>query len=339
MGWSGILGRRGGWAAGGAAVSGALLTAAALLWPAAGPAAAGSGPGAGGTFTYDGLRYAATGLIVRPYPGPRSDSGTYWIVSYSITDTTVMPGAAPTAQVPVLFGPGGAEIAADGALGGAAPGVVNPGITWSSYEVFNVPAGASPAAYTLGFVPFQIVGGQYFAGAPLSMALPPSASATVRTPVGATYDLQNVFGSSGHPTSEQALTIGQVVETNAVAPDLTASSFDPTTSVWVVDFTLANTSSGDIGLSAGDFALDLGGEDEIAPADVPSLPGFVQPTGLQNPGGVTVPTGGTFAGSLLFEIPAGTPVGSPQLQFSANGQTRIVSLSPCAAGSCPPVLG
>ena len=303
--------------------------------PAAAPAAA----PAGGSFTYQGLDYAATGLVLRPYPGDQNNSGTYWIVSYSITDTASTPIAVPAAQALVLFGPGGTQIAADTPLDGAAPTTLNPGITFTSYEVFNVPAAASPASYTLGFIPYQVVGSQYYAAAPLSMALPPSGSTTLKTPVNTSYDLQNMFSDATEPTSDQRLTLGEVLQTNAVAPDLTAASFDPTTSFWVVDFTIANKTSGDISVAASDFALDFDREQSLAPADVASLPGFVQPTGLQNAAGVTVPTGTSFSGSLLFEVPAGTPTENPQLQFSAHGETRIVSLTPCQTGSCPPVLG
>jgi len=313
-------------------------TSASAAAPAS-PAADPSAPPAGGSFTYQGLKYTATGLVARPYPGEQTNSGTYWIVSYSITDTSSTPIAVPAAQALVLFGPGGSQIAADGALGGAAPTTINPGITFTSDDVFNVPASASPAAYRLGFIPYQVVGGQYYSAPAESMALPPDAASTVKTAVNDVYDLQDMFTSSKVLTSEQTLTIADVVRTNAVAPDLSAASFNPATSFWIVDFTLANTTSGDISVAASDFALDFGGEDTIAPDDIASLPGFVPPTGLQNPGGVTVPTGATFSGSLLFVLPAGTPTQNPQLQFSADGQTRIGSLTPCAAGACPPVLG
>jgi hypothetical protein len=81
------------------------------------------------------------------------------------------------------------------------------------------------------------------------------------------------------------------------------------------------------------------GEDTIAPLDIPQLPGYIPATGLWTQGGVNVPGGATFTGSLLFPLPAGTPTADPQLQFFANGQTRIVSLAPCRSGACPPVLG
>jgi len=306
-------------------------TTSAAPDPAAAPA--------GTSFTHNGLQYAAVGLVARPYPGDQTDSGTYWIIEYTITDVSSTPISVPAAQALVLLGPDGSEIAADGALGGAAPTVLNPGITFTSHDVFNVPSSASPASYALGFVPYQVVGSQYYAAKPLTMRLPGSSSSTTKVPVDATYDLQNMFSNAQEPTSEQTLTIADVVKTNAVAPDLTAASFKPDTSFWIVDFTLANTTSGDISLAAGDFTLDFDGENAIAPSKVSSLPGYAQPTGLQNATGVTVPTGRTFRGSLLFPIPAGTPTDNPELQLSAGGQTRIVSLTPCAADACPPVLG
>ncbi len=301
--------------------------------PATPPAPAGS------TFTYDGLKYAATGLVARAYPGDQTNSGTDWIVGYSITDTSPTPIAVPATQLPVLFGSDGAQISADAALSGTAPSVINPGITFSSYEVFNVPSSASPADYDLGFAPTQIVGSQYYFGQPLKMALPADSGSTVKTPVNASYDLENVFGNSRNLTSEQVLTITDTVMSNAIAPDRTAPSYRPNTRFLIVDFTLKNTTSGDISINAGDFALNLDNEDTVTPYDVPSLPGYVQPTGLEAQGGVMVLTGTTFSGSLLFDLPAGTPTANPQLQFSANGQTRVVSLSPCVSGACPPVLG
>lgn len=313
-------------------------TAVPLDAPASDPAPAAP---SGTSFTYDGLRYEATGLVARPYPGDQNNSGTYWIVSYSITDTSSTPVALPASEVPVLFGPGGQQIAADGTLSGTAPSVVNPGITFSSYEVFNVPSSALPSDYALGFTPTQTVGGQSYFGTPLKMSLPPNSSSTDKTPVGAAYDLENVFSNASLHilTSEQVLTIADTVQTTAIAPDLTAPSFQPSTSFLIVNFTLKNTTSGDINIDATDFTLDYNGEESIAPYNVSYLPGYVQATGLHAQGGVTVLTGSTFSGSLLFEIPAGTPPTNPQLQFSANGQTRVVSLLPCMQGACPPVLG
>ncbi len=291
------------------------------------------------SFTYNGLQYSATGLVARPYPGDQTDSGTDWIVSYSITNTSSMPIPVPAMQVPLLFGSGGAQISANSSLSGTTPSVINPGITFSSYEVFNVPSSASPADYDLGITPTQVVGSQYYFGQPLKTALPPDGGTTEKTPVNASYDLENVFGNSHNLTSEQVLTIEDTVLTNAIAPDLTAPSYKPGTSFLIVDFTLKNTTSGDISINAEDFSLNLNDEDTIAPYNVSDLPGHIQPTGLETQGGVTVLTGSTFTGGLLFELPAGTPTANPQLQFSANGQTRVVSLSPCASGACPPVLG
>ena|GEM_PF-1740949 len=296
---------------------------------------------AGSAFTYNGLRYETTGLVARPYPGDQNNSGTYWIVSYSITDTSSTPFSVPASEVPVLFGPNGSQIAADSTLGGTAPSVVNPGITFSTYEVFNVPSSAVPSDYALGFAPTQTVGSQSYFGTPLKMSLPPNSSSTDKTPVGASYDLENVFSNANthNLTSEQVLTITDTMHTTAIAPDLTKPSFKPDTSFLIVNFTLKNTTSGDINIAASDFTLDYNCEMSITPYNISYLPGYVQATGLQAQGGVTVLTGSTFSGSLLFEIPAGTPTTNPQLQFSANGQTRVVTLTPCQSGACPPVLG
>lgn len=293
-----------------------------------------------GSFAYHGLRYATTGLVVRPYPGGQSGSGTYWILSYSVTDISTTPVALPASEVPVLFGPHGSQTAADRTLSASPPTAVNPGITLSSYEVFNVPSSAVPADYALGFAPTQTVNGQAYFATPLTMALPPDSGTTDHTPVHASYDLENLFTNpnSSHPTSEQVLTITDTVQTTAIAPDLTAPSFRPDTTFLIVNFTLKNTTSGDISIAAGDFTLADNGETAIRPYNVSDLPGYVQATGLQAQSGVTVLTGSTFTGSLLFEIPAGTPRTNPRLQFSANGQTRVVSLSPCQT-ACPPVLG
>ncbi len=310
------------------------------------PLAAGaSGPvlptAAARSFTYRGLRYEATGLESRSYPGVHNSSGTYWIVSYSITNTSSTPVSIPASEVPVLLGPNGSQIAADTKLSGIAPSVVNPGITYSGYRVFNVPTAALPSGYALGFAPTHTVGGQSYFGMPLKTALPPNAAATDRTPVNATYDLENVFSNPSihNLTSEQVLTITDTVQTTAIAPDLTHPSFAPDASFLIVDFTLKNTTSGDINVASGDFTLNYNGEVSIAPYPIRYLPGYVQATGLQAQRGVTVLTGQTFTGSLLFEIPPGTPTTNPQLQFSANNQTRVVSLSPCRSGACPPVLG
>jgi len=78
-------------------------------------------PPAGTSFTYNGLKYAAGGLVVRPYPGEQTDSGTYWIVEYTITDVSSTPISLPAAQALVLFGPNASQIAADAALSGTAP--------------------------------------------------------------------------------------------------------------------------------------------------------------------------------------------------------------------------
>ncbi len=300
----------------------------------AGSAAASSSASAvgGGSFTYEGLQYSATGLVAREYPGQQASSGVYWIVSYSITNTGIVPVDVPQAQPAlVLFGPGGAQLAPDTALSGVAPGTVNPGISFTSYDVFDVPSSAVPAAYGLGFDTYQVVSGQFTTTA-VSASLPAASSSTLRTTVGSSYAIQDVWN-----TAIQKLGIDQVVQTTAIVPDLTPQSFNPTTSFWIVDFDVNNPGPGDIAFNAGDFALNFGGSLSLAPSSVASLPGYVPATSLAQ--GVTVTAGNDFSGALLFAVPAGTPISNPALALSINGQTRIVSVDPCNAGVCPPIQG
>jgi len=292
-----------------------------------------SGPaGAGAGFAYQGVQYTANSLQIRTYPGNGNISGAYWIVSYSMTNTGSAPVNVPQQQPSlVLFGPQGVQLSPESTLGGSAPGVLNPGITFSSYLVFEVPAGALPSAYSMGFDTYQVVGGQ-FTTTPLSAPLPTSGATETDTAVSATYSLNNLWNSG-----LQQLTIGRVVQTTEVVPSLTASSFDPTTSFWVVDFGVTNPGPGNITFSANNFALNFNNDLSIAPDAVGSLPGYVAPSSLTASGTVTLPAGQTFSGSLLFVVPAGTPTTNPALSVTVGAQTRIISLQPCTGGVCPPV--
>ena len=289
----------------------------------------------GGSFSYQGLTYAATGLVARTDPTAAAGSGVYWIVEYSITNDSTAPVDVPTAQPTLgLFGPGGVQLSADTNLSGPAPGTVNPGITFSSYDVFQVPADAEPAAYSLGFDTYQVAGGQ-FTTTPMSAALPQNTSTVFSTNIGATYALQNLWNSA-----VQKLTIASVTQTTSIVPSVTASSFDPNTTFWIVDFDVANPGPGDITFNQGAFALEFNDSLSIAPTALPSgLPGYVPATSLSASGGILVPAGQTFSGALLFALPVGTPTANPGLSLTVNGQTRIVSLSPCTAGVCPAVQG
>jgi len=288
----------------------------------------------GGSFAYEGLKYSAAGLQMREYPGQQNTSGAYWIVSYAITNTSAAPvDVATTQPALVLFGPGGVQLAPDSGNSGPGATTLNPGITYSSYDVFNVPTTAVPSAYSLGFNTYQVVNGQ-FTTSPVSASLAPSSSTTVQTPVGSTYSLQNVWNGA-----IQTLSIGQVVQSTAIVPELTPPSFDPTTSFWIVDFDITNPGPDSISFSASDFALDFNGGLSIPAAAVASLPGYVPATSLTSPGGVTVTEGNTFSGGLLFDVPANTPTANPGLALSVNGNTRVVSLQACNAGVCPPVQG
>jgi hypothetical protein len=286
---------------------------------------------AGGSFDYQGLHYAVTGLVVRNYPGPQSTSGSYWIVSYSITNTGTQPVNVPQQQPTlVLLGPGGVQLQASSNLSGPTPTVINPGITFSSYLVFNVPTGAVPAQYGLGFNTYQVVGSQFIT-TPLSAPLPSSSSSEVSTPVGSTYALTNLWNAG-----TQKISIDRVVQTTAVAPDLSPGSFNPSTTFWIVDFDVLNPGPANISFSASNFALTFGSY-SILPLPIVSLPGYVLPSNLTQPGGVTLGPGDTFSGSLVFAVPANVAAGSPALQINVNGQLRIISLQPCSSGPCPPV--
>lgn len=291
------------------------------------------GQATAGSFTYQGLEYAATALSVRTYPGAQASAGPYWILSYSITNTSKQPVNVPQQQPALgLFGPGGAQLAPTASLGGPAPGVINPGTTFSSYLVFAVPVGALPSAYSFGFDTYQVVGGQ-FTTTPVSAPLGTPSSTQVQTPISATYSLNGVWNSG-----LQQVTIGKLIQTSAIVPDLSPASFDPSTSFWVLDFSVTNPGPGNVTLAAGNFALNFNDALSISADAVGALPGYVAPSSLDSGGSVTLPAGQTFSGSLLFVIPAGTPTTNPGLQLTVGQQTRIISLSPCTAGNCPPVL-
>ena len=288
---------------------------------------------AGAAFTYQGVRYTASSLQIRTLPGDSTTSGTYWIVSYSLTNTGTAPVNVPQQQPSlVLFGPKGVQLSPDSGLSGSAPGILNPGITFSSYLVFDVPAGALPSSYALGFDTYSVVGGQ-FSTTPVSAPLPTSGSTETDTAVSATYSVNDLWNSG-----LQQVTIGRVVRTTGMAPSLSASSFDPTTSFWIVDFAVANPGPGNISFSASNFALNFNNSLAIAPSTVGALPGYVTPSSLTTSGTVTLPAGQTFSGSLLFAIPAGTPTTNPGLSLTVGSQTRIISLQPCTGGVCPPIV-
>ncbi len=294
-----------------------------------GTAANGTG-GAG--FTYQGMRYTADGLQVRSYPGGGNVSGNYWIVSYSMTNTSDAPVDVPQQQPALaLFGPQGVQLSPEVSLGGPVAGILNPGITFSSYMVFEVPSGAVPSAYSLGFDTYQIVGGQ-FTTTPLATPLPVSNATQVATDVSATYSLDHMWNAG-----LQELTIGRVVQTTEIVPGTAAADFNPATSFWIVDFGVTNPGPEDISFTAGDFALDFNNDLTIGPDSVGPLPGYVTPSGLTASGSVLVPAGQTFSGSLLFVVPASTPTTNPGLALTVAGQTRIISLQPCSSGVCPPV--
>ena len=288
--------------------------------------------GTTGGFVYQGLRYAPTALSIRTFPGAGNTSGAYWIVSYSIANTGTTPVDVPQQEPALgLFGPGGVQLSPDAALGGPAPATVNPGITFSSYLVFEVPAGAVSAAYSLGFNTYQVVGGQ-FTTTPLSAPLSVSGATEVQTPVGATYSLNNVWNSG-----LQQVSIGKVIQTTEIVPDLSAGSFNPATTFWVVDFSVTNPGPGNIGFSNANFALNFNNALSLAPASIGSLPGYVAASSLTAGSGVNLPAGATFSGSLLFAVAAGTPTTNAGLSLTVGGQTRIISLQPCTGGTCPPV--
>ena len=291
-------------------------------------------PGSAGaaSFTYQGMTYRATGLQVRSYPGHHHTSGVYWIVSYSVTNTTTAPVDVATTQPPLgLLGPGGQQLLPQVSLGGPAPQSVNPGITFSSYMVVPVPSGALPSAYGLGFDTYRVVNTN-FQTQPVSAALPVSQSTTTSTPVSATYAVTNLWNRS-----VQDITIGQVVQTTAILPNTSSSSFDPGTTLWIVNFSISNPNLTSISFTSSNFALNFGGELDIAPLAVASVPGYFAQTDLSQPGGVLLASDQSFSGALAFAVPRGTPISSPSLSIRINGQQRLISLTPCTGNICPPI--
>ncbi len=291
-------------------------------------------PGANGAgaFTYQGLTYRATALQVRSYPGHQHTSGVYWVVSYGVTNTTAAPVDVATTQPPLgLLGPGGQQLLPEVSLGGPAPQVINPGITFSSYMVVPVPSGALPSAYGLGFDTYHVVN-TTFETQPVSASLPVSQSETMTTPVSATYAITDVWNRS-----IQNVTIGQVVQTTSVLPNTSSSSFDPGTTLWIVNFSISNPNLTSVSFSSTNFALNLGGELDIPPLSVASIPGYFGPTDLSQPGGVLLASDQSFSGALAFAVPQGTPTGSPSLSIRVNGQQRLISLTPCSGNVCPPI--
>jgi hypothetical protein len=299
------------------------------------------------SFVFQGVRYAVTGLQERAYTGVQSTSGEYWIVSYELTNTTDTAVDIPATQPGlVLLGPRGAQYLADASLSGPTAGTLNPHLSFSSYAVFNVPTGASPAGYALGFDAYRATA-KGFQPAPLGAALPASSAATHTTQLDATYTVSNLWDSDAQDVLLRAL-----VRTSAVLPDLTAPSFDPTTSFWIVDFSIDNPGANPITLQASQFSLQFGDGATVPAYPVSDLPGYVPPNNLfgasggsaaggtgaaASSAGVTVPPGQVWSGALLFEIPATISTAQPGFAISVNGQQRVLPLTVCQAGVCPPV--
>jgi hypothetical protein len=299
--------------------------------------------GSAHSFVFQGIRYAVTGLEARTYPGPGPTSGAYWIVQYSLTNVTRQAIDVPTTEPTlVLLGPGGAEYQADPTNSGPAPGVLNPGITFSSYDVFDVPAGAAPGAYALGFDAYRSTP-HGFQPAPLGAALPPSTAQTTTTSLDATYTVTDLWNGD-----VQEVLLKRLVRTTALLPDLTPGSFNPTTSVWIVDLAVNNPGTTAITLAPSEFALTFADGATIAPYPVGPLPGWVPasslyavsstagPTTPPTPASVTVAPGTVWQGALLFEVPGTVATSGPALAITVNGAQRVLPLAPCPGGACPP---
>lgn len=286
------------------------------------------------TFTFQGIQYSATDLQVRSYPSPHSTSGTYWIVQYALTNTTQHPINVGSTQPALrLLGPNGAQFSPDPTLSGPTAGTLNPQITFSSYLVFNLPDGANPALYRLGFNAYRVTAAG-FTTTTLSAALPTPTSRTKRVQVNLPYAVSGLWNAD-----VQSLLVRQIVETNAIVPDLTAASFDPKVQFWVVEFGVDNPGPETIHFSASDFALQFGSGLAIAPYQVSSLPGYVPPSNLQSSAGVTLAPGEVFNGALLFAVPGGTPTANPQLAITVNGQERVIPAGPCSGSACTATAG
>lgn len=309
----------------------------------------GTAPSTAHSFVFQGMRYAVTGLQARTDPAAVATSGTsglYWLVSYALTNVsnTAIDVATTQPQV-MLLGPKGTEYEPDSALSGPTAGTLNPGITFTSYAVFNVPAGATPGPYALGFDAYRSTA-KGFLPAALGAGLPAANSVTHVTDIGATYSVSNLWNSE-----VQQVLLRSVVRTDAVVPDLTAASFNPTTSFWVVDFSINNPGADAITLSPSAFSLQFQSGASLSPYPVSNLPGYVPANSLftvgsgsssstqasSSPGSVTVAPGQVWNGALLFEVPDTVTTTQPAFAITVSGQQRIMSLAPCPDGACPPV--
>ncbi len=294
----------------------------------------------GHTFLFQGVQYAVTGLQERTYTGVQSTSGQYWIVSYQLTNTTGtavdVPGTQPGLD---LLGPRGAQYLPDATLSGPTAGTLNPHLSFDSYAVFNVPAGAKPLGYALGFDAYRATA-KGFQPAPLGAALPASSAKTTTSTLNATYTVSNLWNSDA-----QDVLLRSLVRSTAILPDLTAPSFDPTTGFWIVDFSIDNPGSQAITLAASQFSLQFGGGGSVAAYPVSVLPGYVPSNNLfgasgssgSSSTGVTVAPGQVWTGALLFEIPSTVSTAQPAFSITANGQQRVMALTGCVGGVCPPV--
>ena len=298
------------------------------------------------SFVFQGVRYGVDGLQARTYPGPQSTSGTYWIVQYTLTNETNVavnvPGTQPSL---VLLGPGSAQYQPSSTASGPTAGTLNPHITFTSDAVFNVPVGAEPSAYALGFDAYHSTP-KGFQPAALGARLPASTSRTETSNVGATYTVSNLWD-----TDVQEVLVQKVVRTTVLLPDLTSASFTPTTTDYIADVSINNPGASAITVAGSQFALQFSGGVSIAPYPVSGLPGFVPANslfpasgsassgsgGAQSGSGVTIAPGEVWTGAILFAVPTGVDTASPALAISVNGQQRVISLSPCSA-ACPPVV-
>ncbi len=285
---------------------------------------------AAGGFVFQGVAYAATGLQVRTYPGSQDTTAAYWIVQYEATNRSSQPVTMSSSQPPLLLiGPHGAEYTPDPSLSGPQPSTLNPGVTFEGYLVFDMPTGASPAPYALGFNAYRVTSSG-FTTTRLSTPLPPDSAFTRVQTIGATYALSGLWNAE-----VQELLVRALVRTNRIVPDLQAANFDPTTTFWIVDFGVDNPGPGAITLNASNFALGFSSSLTIAPYPVTSLPGYVAPSNLSS--GLSLPAGQVFNGALLFAVPGGTDTTGPRLVISVNGTEQAVALAPCPAGNCPTV--
>lgn len=293
-------------------------------------------------FVFQGVAYGAASLQIRTYPGAQNTVGSYWIVEYTATNQSAQPvalsasggsstssGSGAAGQPPLmLIGPNGSESAPDPNLSGPQPGSLNPGVTFSSYLVFDMPAGALPHAYVLGFNAYRVTSSG-FTTTRLSTPLPAPSQRTESQTINATYALSGLWNAE-----VQEVLIRAVVRTNAIVPELQPADFDPSGSFWIVEFGIDNPGPGSIAFGASDFALRFNGSLSIAPTAVGALPGYVPANDLQS--GVTLAGGQVFNGALLFAVPGGTLTTNPQFVLQVNGVERAVPVAPCLNGVCPP---